>query len=189
MDLRTIKSTVVYVLVGLLAYQGSARSEVYQSGIIDSIARSFGIELSDSAIELEQVPLSPAFRESFRSRSSLTAAAVRDYLNAHPSELLAFRDYSQSLHDSGYLDYDSTLLLIRSAFAGFAQNPGFLAEPTEKRVAVAVPAGGWRRAAAAAVAVAAVAQRKLVCSRTGQPLCGGPPPWRHSQRIQARLSP
>ena len=140
MDLRTIKSTVTCILVGLMAYQGSARSEVYQSGIIDSIARSFGVELSDRAIELEQVPLGPAFRESFRSRSSLTAAAVRDYLNAHPSELLAFRDYSQSLHDSGYLDYDSTLLLIRSAFAGFAQNQGFLAEPIEKRAAVAVPA-------------------------------------------------
>lgn len=82
------------------------------------------------------------FRESFKSRSSLTAPAVRDYLNAYPSELLAFRDYSQSLYDSGYLDYDSTLLLllIRSAFAGFAQNEGFLAEPTEKKATVAIPA-------------------------------------------------
>ena len=154
MDLRTIKSTVAYVLVGLLAYQGSARSEVYSSGIIDSIARSFGIELSDRAIALEQVALSPAFRESFRSRSSLTAAAVGDYLNAHPSELLAFRDYSQSLHDSGYLDYDSTLLLIRSAFAGFAQNQGFLAEPIGKRATVAVPATQARTTARSASEVA-----------------------------------
>ncbi len=110
------------MLVGLVIGQTPVRASSDTAATIDVLALSFGIKLTDVAIQTGQRPLSTEFSKIFRSRNSLTPNAVSQYIQKYPSELLAFRNYSQQLHDSGYLSYSETLDLVKSAFLGFAKN-------------------------------------------------------------------
>ena len=110
------------VLAGLIVGSGSLRASSESSAIIDILSGTFGIELSDQALETLQQSLGSKFSQQFRSRASLTPEAIQNYIREHPSELLAFRAYSQRLHDSGYLSYEESMNLVRSAFIGFSEN-------------------------------------------------------------------
>lgn len=119
------------VLAGLMVSSGSLRASSESSAIIDILSGTFGIELSDQALETLQQSLGSKFSQEFRSRASLTPEAIQNYIREHPSELLAFRAYSQRLHDTGYLSYEESMNLVRSAFIGFSENTGFTAlQPT-----------------------------------------------------------
>ena len=112
------------VVASLLASHSSVQASPDTSAAIDVLAMSLGVELSDVALDSPQGPLGTAFRNQFRSRASLTSSAIRQYFKDHPSELLAFRTYSQTLHNSGFLSYNETVALVKSVVIGFSENTG-----------------------------------------------------------------
>lgn len=113
---------IAAVAASLIASQSSVLASPDTSAAIDVLAISLGIELSDAALDSPQEPLGTAFRNQFRSRASLTSSAIRQYFKDHPSELLAFRTYSQTLHNRGFLSYNETVALVKSALIGFSEN-------------------------------------------------------------------
>lgn len=124
---------IATVMATLWVGHNNLRASSNTGPVIDVLALSLGIELTDSAIRTEQTALSKEFRKTFRSLTRLTPDAVSRYIKENPSELLAFRDYSQQLHDSGYLSYSETMTLVRSAFEGFSQNESINAPETKTK--------------------------------------------------------
>ena len=93
---------------------------------LDFLAQSFGIELSSMGKKVEQQPLDQTFRETFKTKGDFTPTSVYAYFKSHPEAVLAFREYLQLLHTSGYLNYDETMQLLKSAISGFADNIDFV---------------------------------------------------------------
>lgn len=137
---RFIRATVIAMfLASPLGIHRSSHASSNTSAEIDVLAVSFGIEISEQSLDIPQQPLTSKFSQQFRSRVSLTPTAIRDYFRAHPAEVLAFRKYSQTLHDSGYLSYEEAILLVRSALIGFSEHQVFIEPkpigPNTERVA------------------------------------------------------
>jgi hypothetical protein len=131
---------VATLMAAVLAGYNNVRASSDTAATIDVLALSLGIELTDSAIQIEQTALSEQFRKTFRTLATLTPALVVRYIKEKPSELLAFRDYCQQLHNSGYLSYGETVTLVRSAFQGYSQNESSDAsEVARKRTSPPIP--------------------------------------------------
>ena len=94
---------------------------------LDLLALAFDIELSETALKIEQKPLSNNFSKTFRLRENLTQSAIEKYFKDNPEEILAFRRYCQRLHDLEILTYQESMSLIRSAVQGFSANLDFIA--------------------------------------------------------------
>ena len=94
---------------------------------LDLLALAFDIELSETALKIEQKPLSNNFRKTFRLRENLTPSAIEKYFKDNIEEILAFRRYCQQLHDVEILTYQESMNLIRSALKGFSDNLDFIA--------------------------------------------------------------
>lgn len=134
---RIVRQTFIAALVAsLIAGQSSVQASPDTSAAIDVLAMSLGIELSDAALDSPQKPLSTAFHNQFRSRASLTSSAIRQYFKDHPSELLAFRTYSQTLHNRGFLSYNETVALVKSALIGFSENTASVPSKPEDPVQI-----------------------------------------------------
>lgn len=115
----------VLTATSVIVVNGASYAAPDSATMIDVIASSFGIELPHIALNQTQTSLSASFREQFQTRASLRPQSIQKYFRENPSELLAFRDYSQTLHNSGYLSHSESVALVRSAFLGFSENSKF----------------------------------------------------------------
>ena len=131
---RYFRNKIFVLLSAVLSWSGVLCASTSTPTLIDVLGLSLGVELPEEALQIPQTPLGADFRITFRSRSSLTPQAVERYIKDHPSELLAFRNYSQTLHNSGYLSYEDSVALVQSAFNGFLDH--------NKSVMVAKDSGG-----------------------------------------------
>ena len=116
---RYFRNKIYVLLSAVLGWSGDLYASTSPPTLIDVVGLSFGVELSEEALQIPQRPLGADFQATFRSRSSLTPQAVEQYVKNHPSEFLAFRNYSQTLHNSNYLSYEESVALVESAFNGF----------------------------------------------------------------------
>ena len=127
MSVSTLLRNGSLVVVCFLSGQLESRAESSESAQLTLVAGRFNFELSRLATETKQESLGASFRETFRKKRDLNADQVSKYFKSNPTELLAFKDYLQVLHDSSHLSHDETIQLLESAVRGFADNVDFVA--------------------------------------------------------------
>ncbi|MCH1459587.1 MAG: inverse autotransporter beta domain-containing protein [Luminiphilus sp.] len=80
------------------------------------LARQLNLLVADQIARDQSGHLGPEFLIQFQTKSQLNRRNVKNYFTSHPTEVMAFRSYTQKLVDLGYIDVDHAESLIIVAF-------------------------------------------------------------------------